>query len=101
MVCPLARLVTTEQVQLGDVISIDWEGAESELQFTKEAGGVQLPEISLSELSEETTSTSFQGQAPSRFASNDSIPENVAKERAKRSVSESRTVHIYSATKSR
>src|SRR5712672_1606781 len=26
VVCPLARLVATEQVQFGDVISIDWEG---------------------------------------------------------------------------
>jgi len=42
VVCPLARLVTTDQVKAGDVISIDWEGAGGQLRFAKEVGG-QLP----------------------------------------------------------
>src|SRR6201995_967653 len=37
IVYPLASLLATEQVSLGDVISIDWDGAEQALRFSKEA----------------------------------------------------------------
>src|SRR4029077_18977544 len=69
VVCPLARLVATDQVQFGDVISIDWEGTGSELQFEKKAQGAQLNVASVPELTTEVTSTSFEGHAPSVFAS--------------------------------
>jgi ATP-dependent Clp protease ATP-binding subunit ClpB len=36
IVYPLARLLATEQVSLGDVVSIDWDGSEPELMFSKE-----------------------------------------------------------------
>ena len=36
LVYPLARLLATEQVSLGDVISIDWEVSEPGLIFCKE-----------------------------------------------------------------
>jgi ATP-dependent Clp protease ATP-binding subunit ClpB len=50
LTCPLASLLATEQVCLGDVISIDWDGSENGLQFWKETAGAvssvspQLPE---------------------------------------------------------
>ena len=44
VVCPLARLVATNQIQAGDIVSIDWEGRGSELQFAKETGG-ELPGV--------------------------------------------------------
>jgi ATP-dependent Clp protease ATP-binding subunit ClpA len=43
IVYPLASLLTTEQVYLGDVISIDWDGAEAGLEFSKEAEGAPVP----------------------------------------------------------
>ena len=39
VVYPLASLLATEQVLLGDVISIDWDGSADSLQFTKDAEG--------------------------------------------------------------
>jgi ATP-dependent Clp protease ATP-binding subunit ClpB len=43
VVYPLASLLSTEQVSLGDVISIDWHGAETGLKFLKEAEGALIP----------------------------------------------------------
>jgi len=43
VVYPLASLLATEQVSLGDVISIDWDGSEAGLKFSKEAEGALLP----------------------------------------------------------
>jgi len=39
VVCPLATLLATDQVLLGDVVSIDWSGREQRLAFSKEAEG--------------------------------------------------------------
>jgi ATP-dependent Clp protease ATP-binding subunit ClpA len=39
IVYPLASLLATEQVSLGDVISIDWERGETMLKFSKEVRG--------------------------------------------------------------
>jgi ATP-dependent Clp protease ATP-binding subunit ClpB len=39
VVYPLASLLATEQVLLGDVISIDWDGSAESLQFVKDAEG--------------------------------------------------------------
>jgi ATP-dependent Clp protease ATP-binding subunit ClpB len=39
VVYPLARLLATEQVSLGDVVSIDWDGSEPGLMFSKEVEG--------------------------------------------------------------
>jgi hypothetical protein len=39
----LASLLATEQVCLGDVISIDWNGSENGLVFLKEAEGALVP----------------------------------------------------------
>jgi ATP-dependent Clp protease ATP-binding subunit ClpB len=46
LVYPLASLLATEQVTLGDVISIDWDGTENGLTFIKEAEGALLPVVS-------------------------------------------------------
>jgi ATP-dependent Clp protease ATP-binding subunit ClpB len=43
VVYPLASLLATEQVLLGDVISIDWDGSSDGLQFLKEAEGALIP----------------------------------------------------------
>ncbi|MGC2721919.1 MAG: AAA family ATPase, partial [Candidatus Acidiferrales bacterium] len=43
LVYPLASLLATEQVSLGDVISIDWNGSETGLMFLKEAEGALIP----------------------------------------------------------
>src|SRR5476649_1884137 len=43
VVYPLASLLATEQVCLGDVISIDWDGQEHGLSFLKEAEGALVP----------------------------------------------------------
>jgi ATP-dependent Clp protease ATP-binding subunit ClpB len=37
LVSPLASLLATEQVSPGDVLSIDWDGSEAGLKFSKEA----------------------------------------------------------------
>jgi ATP-dependent Clp protease ATP-binding subunit ClpB len=39
LTCPLACLLATEQVCLGDLISIDWDGGENGLKFFKEPAG--------------------------------------------------------------
>jgi len=43
VVYPLASLLATEQVQVGDVISIDWDGNGSGLLFLKESEGALVP----------------------------------------------------------
>src|SRR6202166_2088248 len=43
LVYPLASLLATEQVSLGDVLSIDWDGNENGLTFLKEAEGALVP----------------------------------------------------------
>jgi ATP-dependent Clp protease ATP-binding subunit ClpB len=43
VVYPLARLLSTEQVSLGDVISIDWSGADAGLKFLKETEDELIP----------------------------------------------------------
>jgi hypothetical protein len=48
VVYPLASLLATDQVRLGDVISIDWDGRENALTFLKEAEGAILPVTSSS-----------------------------------------------------
>ncbi len=42
LTCPLASLLATEQVCMGDVISIDWDGKENGLSFLKEKDGALL-----------------------------------------------------------
>ncbi len=43
VVYPLASLLATNQVSLGDVVSIDWHGGENGLTFLKEAEGALVP----------------------------------------------------------
>jgi ATP-dependent Clp protease ATP-binding subunit ClpB len=43
VVYPLASLLATNQVSLGDVLSIDWNGIDSGLMFLKEAEGALVP----------------------------------------------------------
>lgn len=82
IVYPLATLVATEQVRLGDVISIDWEGAGSELQFTKETEGVPLDAASLTCVGPEATLPRRDGRTASISASMDQISESATESRA-------------------
>jgi ATP-dependent Clp protease ATP-binding subunit ClpB len=43
VVYPLASLLATEQVSLGDVLSIDWDREDARLEFLKEAEGALVP----------------------------------------------------------
>jgi hypothetical protein len=43
VVYPLASLLATEQVSLGDVLSIDWDAIQNNLIFVKEADGALVP----------------------------------------------------------
>jgi ATP-dependent Clp protease ATP-binding subunit ClpB len=43
LVYPLANLLATEQVHLGDMISVNWNGSENGLMFLKEAEGALVP----------------------------------------------------------
>src|SRR6202046_3627343 len=43
VVYPLASLLATDQVSLGDVVSIDWDGSAMSLMFLKEAEGALMP----------------------------------------------------------
>jgi ATP-dependent Clp protease ATP-binding subunit ClpA len=43
VVYPLASLLATNQVSLGDVLSIDWDRVENGLTFMKEAEGALVP----------------------------------------------------------
>jgi ATP-dependent Clp protease ATP-binding subunit ClpB len=52
LVYPLASLLATEQVGLGDVVSVDWNGVENNLAFSKEPAA--SPEDANSQLPEKT-----------------------------------------------
>src|ERR1700752_2338721 len=43
VVYPLANLLATEQIRLGDMLVIDWDGNSSHLSFQKEGEGAVLP----------------------------------------------------------
>jgi hypothetical protein len=59
VVYPLASLLSTEQVSLGDVISIDRHAGETSLNFLKEAEGALIP------MAARTTSRHAEGAAAS------------------------------------
>jgi ATP-dependent Clp protease ATP-binding subunit ClpA len=81
LVYPLARLVATEQVRFGDVISIDWEGVGHELHFQKQSEGVPLNAPSRPEQAMKATSANLGGYAPSLFASRTTGMENAKLEK--------------------
>lgn len=43
IVYSLANLLATSQVQLGDILLVDWDGKEQKLVFIREAGGALVP----------------------------------------------------------
>jgi len=43
VVYPIANLLATDQVTIGDVLSIDWDGTSDHLSFHKEAEGALIP----------------------------------------------------------
>jgi ATP-dependent Clp protease ATP-binding subunit ClpA len=70
VVCPLARLVSTNQIQADDMISIDWEESGSELRFAKETGSElpslrSLPDLATGNLPLPPEGITFSTSAPS------------------------------------
>jgi C-terminal, D2-small domain, of ClpB protein len=43
VVFPLANLLATEQVRMGDILCIDWDESKQKLVFEKEGEGAVLP----------------------------------------------------------
>jgi ATP-dependent Clp protease ATP-binding subunit ClpA len=43
VVYPMANLLATEQIHLGDMLSIDWDQSQDHLAFTREGEGVLVP----------------------------------------------------------
>ncbi|HWG58529.1 MAG TPA: AAA family ATPase [Candidatus Acidoferrales bacterium] len=83
VVYPLASLLATEQVALGDVISIDWDGSSQFLSFVKEAEGALIPMESPSlEGAAEAAAASSDGRAISLPAAASAAAEAVAPPRA-------------------
>jgi ATP-dependent Clp protease ATP-binding subunit ClpB len=81
VVHPLASLLATEQVSLGDVISIDWDGMDPELEFSKAAEGAGVPAASplrktISEVL--AASSGARGMATARNASTHSTYSSIA-----------------------
>jgi len=78
IVYPLASLLATEQVCLGDVISIDWDGASNSLKFMKEAEGALVPVVSpVSEPLTQSAAATSDGRAvpvASTAASSERLP---------------------------
>jgi ATP-dependent Clp protease ATP-binding subunit ClpA len=62
VVYPLASLLATEQVMLGDVLSIDWDGTADGLQFVKDAEGALVASPSPSEHLAEAAAASSDGR---------------------------------------
>ncbi|HTZ72304.1 MAG TPA: hypothetical protein VMB47_00155, partial [Candidatus Aquilonibacter sp.] len=62
VVYPLASLLATEQVTLGDVISIDWDGSTDGLQFAKDAEGALIAPIAPDERLAEAAAASSDGR---------------------------------------
>jgi len=62
VVYPLASLLATEQVMLGDVISIDWDGSADVLQFIKDAEGALVAPAAASERFAEAAAANSDGR---------------------------------------
>jgi ATP-dependent Clp protease ATP-binding subunit ClpB len=58
VVYPLASLLATEQVNLGDVVSIEWDGSANALLFLREAEGALVPMDSPGPLAEAAAASS-------------------------------------------
>jgi ATP-dependent Clp protease ATP-binding subunit ClpB len=56
LVYPLANLLATQQVRIGDLIRVDWDGAHNELTFVREReGAIVTPEAPAEEAAAATT----------------------------------------------
>ncbi len=62
LVYPIANLLSTEQVHVGDVVSVDCSGADGDLVFLKEAEGALIPLPALQKTNEAAVTNSG-GQA--------------------------------------
>jgi hypothetical protein len=46
LVYPLANLLSTDQVRLGDILCIDWDSERASLSFSREAEDAAIPRLS-------------------------------------------------------
>jgi ATP-dependent Clp protease ATP-binding subunit ClpB len=58
LVYPIANLLSTEQVRLGDMVSVDCSGADGDLVFLKEAEGALIPLPALHKTNEAAVASS-------------------------------------------
>jgi ATP-dependent Clp protease ATP-binding subunit ClpB len=82
LVYPMASLLATEQVALGDVLSIDWDGSEHRLLFLKEAEGALIPTPTVAApLAADAARASSDGRAvplPASVAASEAPPASVS-----------------------
>jgi ATP-dependent Clp protease ATP-binding subunit ClpA len=81
IVYPLANLLATEQVRLGDLIKIDWDGEHKQLTFVRESEGALVENPSLPMNKTATATEAQDGRAL------DAPTEVVAEERKTRAAS--------------
>jgi hypothetical protein len=80
-VYPLANLLATEQVHLGDLIRIDWDGEHKQLTFVRESEGALVENPPLPMTKTATATEAHDGRAL------DAPAEVVAEERKTRAAS--------------
>jgi hypothetical protein len=62
-VYPLANLLATQQVRIGDLIRVDWDGVHTELTFVREReGAIVTPEVPAEEAAAATSSAGGLGK---------------------------------------
>jgi ATP-dependent Clp protease ATP-binding subunit ClpA len=63
LVYPLANLLATQQVRMGDLVRVDWDRVHKELTFVREREGVLInPEVPINETTAATPSSDGFGQ---------------------------------------
>jgi ATP-dependent Clp protease ATP-binding subunit ClpB len=85
LVYPMASLLATEQVALGDVLSVDWDGFEQRLVFLKEAEGALIPTPPVATpLAADAARASSDGRAvplPATAGASEALPTSVSASR--------------------
>jgi len=67
LVYPLANLLATQQVRIGDLVRVDWDGQHDQLTFVREReGAIVAPETSGTEATAVTEGSDGLGKAPRR-----------------------------------
>jgi hypothetical protein len=76
VVYPLASLLSTDQVRLGDILCIDWDSQRAALSFSREAEDAAIPRLSrLRSVSVARAAQSRRGESRADLA-NDARPDH-------------------------